>query len=483
VVCHNDLLAVKRHGSSISAVDFSADGLRIVTAGGSMVFSPDGVDQIGPGDGDGTARIWDISNEKEPLTLRGHGDGVFCAAFSPDGRRLVTTSADRNARIRDASTGQELAVLSGHTHLIRSAAFSPDGRRLVTASADGTCRLWDATTGKPIFTFAEHKRWVMSVAFSPDGQRIASAGQDDLARVWDATTGKEQLTIEAGGWVWSVVFSPDGQRILTGNEDPDKTAKIWDATTGRELLALKGHRAFVMSAAFSPDGRRIATASSDRTAKVWEAASPEQVAGWRQEEQAFAQERAREALAAAEWRRAPSPSMPGGIKQWLVLLPIPYEGGSGRHALETEQVFQESRLRPRPGDRVEIGRTNLVWREIQSEDYHFDFNEIAGRPSEYCVAYAVCYLESPTSRTNLLLRVGSDDQAKIILNGREVYRFTSAFGWKPDRETVPGIELNAGWYVLIFKVVNPSGGWGGSIRITEAAGQAVEGLRSTLTPP
>lgn len=563
----NDLLAVKRHGSSISSVDFSPDGLRIVTGGGSIGFSPDGADQIYPGNGDGIARIWDISEDEEPLTLRGHTDAVYCAFFSPDGKRLVTTSSDRTARIRTAATGEELIVLNGHTHLIRAAAFSPDGRRIVTGSADGTCKVWDAATGEMLLTFPEHDRWVMSVTFSPDGRTIASAGQDGRARLWDATTGKEYLNLKGGHWVWSVAFSPDGKRILTGNEDPDNTAKVWDAITGRELLALRGHRGWVICAAFSPDGRRIvtasgdrtgrvwdadtgrelvsldghsdlvmsarfspdgrrivtgsrdqtarvwdaasgkellalrghlgwvistvfspdgssiATASLDRTARIWTAASAEEVAEWGKEEQASAREREREALAAEAWISAQRAGMPGGLKRWLVLLPIPYEGKSGADALGAEQVPHESQLRPRPGDSVKVGRSNLVWREIQSEDYLFDFNQVAGRPSEYCVAYAVCYLQCPTARTNLVLKVGSDDHAKIILNGREIYQFTNALGLEPDRETIPGIELNAGSNVLIFKVVNEGGDWGGSIRITDAAGNAVEGLRLTPSPP
>ncbi len=69
--------------------------------------------------------------------------------------------------------------------------------------------------------------------------------------------------------VTGVAFSPDGRRILTGSQD--KTAKVWDAATGQELFALKGHINGVSSVAFSPDGRRILTGSWDKTAKVWDA--------------------------------------------------------------------------------------------------------------------------------------------------------------------------------------------------------------------
>ena len=76
--------------------------------------------------------------------LSGHGDRVNSAAYSPDGTRIVTASADKTARIWDARTGAQLAVLSGHGDSVNSAAYSPDGTRIVTASDDKTARIWDA---------------------------------------------------------------------------------------------------------------------------------------------------------------------------------------------------------------------------------------------------------------------------------------------------------------------------------------------------
>src|SRR5262249_11607474 len=154
---------------------------------------------------------------------------------------------------------------------------------------------------------------------------------------------------------------------------PDRTAKIWDATNGKELLTLKGHTAAVR-ASFSPDGRRIVTASWDHTAKVWEAASPAQVESWRQEEQAGSQKAADEQrlMDADERKRADAAARdrtaraldPGVIRQWLVLLPIPYQGHDGDRALQEEQVEHESQLRPRAGDSTKVGVSELVWRGV-----------------------------------------------------------------------------------------------------------------------
>jgi len=89
------------------------------------------------------------------------------------------------------------------TGYIRSVAFSPDGRFVLTGSADDTARSWDAATGQQIRTFTGHTEGVLSVAFSADGRYVLIGSHDTTAGLWDAATGKQLATLlsfEDGGW-------------------------------------------------------------------------------------------------------------------------------------------------------------------------------------------------------------------------------------------------------------------------------------------
>ena len=163
----------------------------------------------------------------------------------------------------------EIQIFSGHADDVAAVAWSPDGSRIATASADGV-RVWNAVTGVELLSLkCRYGSW--SVVWSPDGSRIATASADGV-RVWDAVTGVELLSLEHDHWVESVAWSPDGSRIATGS---DGGVWVWDAVTGRNVLSLEcSHE--VESVAWSPDGKRILIKTQRNEIRIWDVTSGEQ---------------------------------------------------------------------------------------------------------------------------------------------------------------------------------------------------------------
>ena len=120
---------------------------------------------------------------KEVFTLK-QAMAIFCVAFSPDGKRIVTGSHDHTAKVWEVQTGRVILTLRGHSSAINSVAYSPDGKHIVTSSEDDTVKLWNARTGQEILTFKGHTHRVRSVAFSPDGKHIVTGSWDNTATVW-----------------------------------------------------------------------------------------------------------------------------------------------------------------------------------------------------------------------------------------------------------------------------------------------------------
>jgi WD40 repeat protein/tRNA A-37 threonylcarbamoyl transferase component Bud32 len=218
-------------------------------------FSPDGERLVLGFTGFTHARVYETATGRVVARLRDSDfRGTLEAAFSPDGGRVATITTDGDeaphctVRIWDAATGQELARTAGHGQLLRSLSFSPDGRLVLAAAADDrTARVWDATTGREVALFRGHGQVVNTAAFSPDGRRVVTAADDGTARIWQLHVpradhalrlmdGSEAANVR--GPIRSITFSPDGRHVLTTNEDT--SARLWDAATGQLAAVLQG---------------------------------------------------------------------------------------------------------------------------------------------------------------------------------------------------------------------------------------------------
>lgn len=252
-----------------------------------------------------------VSEEWEAEKLSdGHTKAARQAAFSPDGKRLVTVSEDSTVIVWDFDRRERLATLYDHTANVNTVAYSPDGKWFVTGSEDSEVILWDAARMEKTATLKGHQGAVFAVAFSPAGNMLASVScepPNDRVILWDVKTWTKVREIKAAPNAYGfILFSPDGQQlslpdgkhydVATGRELSDEAAGwsgmylaishdgarlasvgsggsvgIWDRVANKQGGENNAHQDNGRAAAFSPDGRFLATGSDDII--LWDAAT------------------------------------------------------------------------------------------------------------------------------------------------------------------------------------------------------------------
>ncbi|HJT78081.1 MAG TPA: WD40 repeat domain-containing protein, partial [Gemmataceae bacterium] len=216
-----------------------------------------------------TVSVRDVATGNEVAVFQGHEDDVTGACLSPDGHFLVTASLDGTARLWDATDDEELIPTYRGEGPLRAALFRPDGRQVLVASAsyrdaqwEGFARIWDVAGGKPAAVLKAHGRagqspyvkqglgGVWQVEYSRDAGRVLTLTGDSHVRVLEADVTSTAL------------FSSSMDKWPVAETLPYSPVRLWDAATGRELLALEDFPYEINFAALSPDGRRILTLSN-----------------------------------------------------------------------------------------------------------------------------------------------------------------------------------------------------------------------------
>jgi WD40 repeat protein/tRNA A-37 threonylcarbamoyl transferase component Bud32 len=279
----------------------------------SVAFSPDGK-RLAAANAN-NAKLWDVENGREVLTLKGHSKQVLSVRFSRDGTRIASASADNTVKVWDASSGQPQLTLLGHTADVTSAVFSPSGLQIASAGNDRSLKIWDATTGAPLRTLRGHREWIWEVAYNPDGTQLASVSKDLTVKLWDVAADQEGLVIAHKSGGGSAHFCSRGQRIVSAGVDvrifatdtgaqvrriaPQATnvtgvcfspaepliatansggmITLLDANTGVEIRRFQAHEGAVRSIAFTPEGKELASCGNDRFVKMWSVASGQEI--------------------------------------------------------------------------------------------------------------------------------------------------------------------------------------------------------------
>ncbi|MBW4620625.1 MAG: AAA-like domain-containing protein [Cyanosarcina radialis HA8281-LM2] len=254
------------HQTTVNAVSFSPDGKRLISASA-----------------DRTIKLWSVDG-KLLKTFAGDGAEILEAKFSPDGRSIASTTEDQTVNLWD-SDGTLLKTLPQKAITV---AFSPDSQLIATAAIGQPIHLWrrDGTPVKVlprIVTMSSHK-----LAFSPDGRKIVSVGMH-LAVLLGLDGRELQRFAFPNAGIWAVGFSPDGKIVATGGQDAQIRLLLADrqrlvrssrnpgnvVSYGESLFAtLLGHQGSISGVVFSPKRDLLASAAEDGTIRLWKLYHP-----------------------------------------------------------------------------------------------------------------------------------------------------------------------------------------------------------------
>lgn len=216
-------------------------------------------------------------NERPQLIVQlGHAGRVTAIAFSTSGQLILTGGTGGEVILWERASGRILRRLTGHEKEVLAVKFRADEQQVITVGNDGTARVWETATGKEMQRLDLGEKTIGTVSILQDGDRIAfSTLLGRAVRMWSFKAAAQIGEYRGrSNIIRDFALSADGRYLALTHR---ATIQIIEVASGQEVGALMGHTGNVVMVEFSPNGDRIVTRGADRTLRLWDAGSKQEI--------------------------------------------------------------------------------------------------------------------------------------------------------------------------------------------------------------
>ncbi|ENN76209.1 hypothetical protein YQE_07176, partial [Dendroctonus ponderosae] len=195
---------------------------------------------------------------------------IFCMAWTPEGRRLVTGASSGEFTLWNGLTFNFETILQAHDSPVRTMVWSHNDSWMVTGDHAGFVKYWQSNMNN-VKVFQAHKEALRGISFSPSDNKFVTCSDDGTLRIWDFFRYQEERVLRGhGADVKCVHWHPQKSLIISGSKDNQQPIKLWDPKSGQSLATLHAHKSTVMDLKWNANGNWLITASRDHLLKLFD---------------------------------------------------------------------------------------------------------------------------------------------------------------------------------------------------------------------
>ncbi|XP_072021412.1 pre-mRNA 3' end processing protein WDR33-like [Amphiura filiformis] len=196
---------------------------------------------------------------------------IFCAVWTPEGRRLVTGASSGEFTLWNGLTFNFETILQAHDYPVRTMTWSHNDLWLLTADHLGYVKYWQSNMNNVKMYQAHKDNPIRGASFCPTDSKFATCSDDGTVRIYDFLRCHEERIMRGhGADVRAVDWHPQKGLVVSGSKDNQQPIKLWDPRTGNSLATLHAHKNTVMGLKWNQNGNWLLTASRDHLCKLFD---------------------------------------------------------------------------------------------------------------------------------------------------------------------------------------------------------------------